>query len=113
MSPMTAIFSPSSLPLCRLMVKASSRLFPCSRLDFFDQQNFFRVIGLAKLHLDDFAVGGLNVAADIRSFNGQLAMPAINQHAKLNSPRPAVIKQRVESGARRAASVENVVAEDD
>src|SRR5256885_5717049 len=93
--------------------RAASGLFPCSGLDFFDQQDFFRVVGLAKLHFNDFAIVGLNVTADVGGFDGQFAMAAINQHAELNAARAAMIEQRVKRGARCAAGIEHVVAEDD
>src|SRR6266404_6597275 len=74
-----------------------------------NQQNFFRAVHFLELHFDDLAVGGLHNAAHEGGLDGQLAMAAINQAAKLHAARPAVVKERVERGARGAAGVEHVV----
>ena len=48
-----------------------------------------------------------------RGLNGQLAMPAIDQHEQLHTARASVVKQRIERGANGAARVQHVVHQDD
>ena len=49
------------------------------------------------------------MAAHEARLNRQLAMAAVDQHQKLHARRPAVIEQRIERGANRAAGVQDVV----
>ena len=61
--------------------------------------------GLGPLGLDDQAHG---VGPD-----GQLAMPAVDQHGQADPRRPAEVADRVQGGPDRPAGVEHVVDQDD
>ena len=58
-------------------------------------------------------VGGLHGAADVPRFDRQFAMAAVDQHQQLHDGRTAVIEQRIERRADRAAGVKHVVHQDD
>src|SRR5438067_30812 len=100
--------------LDRLRLEAGGAFFMPSNScgNFFDQQYLLAGIGLLQFDLNDLVVSCLHRAADKRSFDRQLAMPAIDQDAQLHTPRTPMVKQRVERRPRRPAGVEHVVHQD-
>src|SRR4029077_11863440 len=84
-----------------------------ARLSALDQQHFFSAVNLLQFHFDDLIVSGLNIATHKLRLDGKLAMPTIDERQQLYFPRAAVIEESVEGGAGGAASVENVVDQDD
>ena len=71
--------------------------------DLLHQQHLFHAVDLLELHFDDLDVGGLHRAADEARLDRQFAVAAIDQHQQLHARRTAVVEQRVERGANRAA----------
>ena len=65
-----------------------------------------------QLHLDALAARGREVLADVVGADRQLAVAAVGEHGELHALGPAVLEQRVDRGADRAAGVEDVVDED-
>ena len=57
--------------------------------------------------------GGLDVAAHEGGLDGQFAMAAINQHAKLNAAGTAMIEQCIQRRSRGPSGIEHVVNQDD
>ena len=77
----------------REVLEFEERAFARHRLrNAFHHQDLFFLVNLSKLYFNDFAVRGLYGAAHEGSFNGQLAVSAINEHAELHAARAAVVK---------------------
>ena len=55
-------------------------------LQFFHQQDFLRVVNLAKFDLDHLIFRGLHRSSNEGSLDRQLAMAAIDQYAQLQAP---------------------------
>ena len=66
----------------------------------------------SELHLDALVARGRQVLADVVGADRQLAVAAVGEHGELDARRAAVLEQRVDRGADRAAGVEDVVDED-
>src|SRR5205807_8111164 len=81
--------------------------------DLFDQEHLLARIDLLQFYLDDFILRSLDCASDKRSFDGQLAVSAIDEHEQLHAARASMVEEGIERGANGAARVENVVDEDD
>src|SRR5208282_5696167 len=76
---------------------------------FFQQQNFLRVVDLAKFDLDHLIFRGLHRSSNEGGLDRQLAMAAIDQYAQLQAPGTAHAEQRIHGGAGGAAGIEHVV----
>src|SRR5207244_4556770 len=76
------------------------------------QQNSFRFIQLAQLHLDDLVECGLHAPADELSFHRQLSVPTIDQHAELHPLWASMTEQRVHGSTGRPPGVENIINQD-
>ena len=70
------------------------------------------LVHLDELHLDALVAGRRQVLADVVGPDRQLAVAAVGEHGELDARRAAVLEQRVDRGADRAAGVEDVVDED-
>src|SRR5262249_50688115 len=70
------------------------------------------VINFAKADFDNFAVAGLYHPPDVLRFDGHFAVAAVNEHAKRNAARSTKVKEAIHGGADGAASVKDVVYED-
>ena len=78
-----------------------------------DEQDGVDLVHLDELHLDPLAAGGRQVLADVVGPDRQLAVAAVDEHGELDARGPAVVEQRLDRRADRAAGVEDVVDEDD
>src|SRR5579862_86239 len=79
----------------------------------FYQQNLFGVIQFAQLHLDNLAICGLHFAPDERRLDGQFAMAAVDQDAKLHLLRTTFIEKSVQGGTRGAPGVKDIIHQND
>ena len=70
-------------------------------------------VDLVDAHVHALVAGGRKVLAHVVGADGQLAVAAIGEHGELDALGPAVVEQRVDRGAHRAAGVEHVVHEHD
>src|SRR6185437_393209 len=70
-------------------------------------------VDFAELDFDNFAVSGLDGAADEGGFDWQFAVAAVDEREQLHAARASVIEERVEGGADGASGVEHVVDQDD
>ncbi len=70
------------------------------------------LVDLDELHLDALVARGGQVLADVVGPDRQLAVAAVGEDGELHARGPAVLEQRVDRGADRAARVEDVVDED-
>src|SRR5438034_10898093 len=77
------------------------------------QQNSFRFIQLAQLHLDDLVECGLDAPAGELSFHRQLAVPTIDQHTELHPLWASMTEQSVHGGTGRPPGVKNMINQDD
>src|SRR5207245_6146440 len=77
------------------------------------QQNSFRFIQLAQLHLNDLVACCLDAPADELSFHRQLAVPTIDQHTELHPLWASMTEQSVHGGTGRPAGVKNIINQDD
>src|SRR3954447_9860700 len=77
------------------------------------EQNLVDLVHLDELHLDALVARGREVLADVVGANRQLAVAAVDKHRKLDALGPAVLEERLDRGADRAAGVEDVVDEHD
>jgi hypothetical protein len=82
-------------------------------IDAVDEDDALFLINFDEANLDDFAVAGLNGAADVLSFDGHFAVAAIDEHAQRDALGAAEVKQAVHGGANGAAGVKDVVDEDE
>src|SRR5207244_8826938 len=76
------------------------------------QQNSFRFIQLAQLHLNDLVARGLHAPAHELSLHRQLAVSAIDQHAELHPLWASMAEQRVHGGTGRPPGVKNIINQD-
>ena len=76
-----------------------------------DEQDPVDAVDLLELHLDPLAAGRRQVLADVVGPDRQLAMAAVDEDGELDTRRPAVLEERLDRGANRAARVEDVVDE--
>ena len=77
-----------------------------------DEDDAVDLVDLEELHLDALAACGRQVLADVVGPDRQLAVAAVGEDRELDARRAAVLEQRVDRGADRAARVEDVVDED-
>ena len=77
-----------------------------------DEQDLVDLVDLDELHLDALGARGRQVLADVVGADRQLAVAAVDEDRELHACGPAVVEQRVDRGADRAAGVEHVVDED-
>ena len=77
-----------------------------------DEQDAVDLVDLDELHLDALAARGRQVLADVVGADRQLAVAAVGEHGELDARGPAVVEERLDRGADRAAGVEDVVDED-
>ena len=77
-----------------------------------DEHDLVDLVDLDELHLDALVARGRQVLADVVGPDRQLAVAAVGEHGELDARRAAVLEQRVDRGADRAAGVEDVVDED-
>ncbi len=78
-----------------------------------EQDDAVSVVGLAELDAHALGEGGRDVLADVVGADRQLAVAAVDEDRQLHARRPAILEQRVDRGADRAAGEEDVVDEDD
>ncbi len=78
-----------------------------------DEQDCVDLVHLDELHLDALVAGGGQVLADVVGADRQLAVAAVDEHGELDALGPAVVEERLDRGADRAAGVEDVVDEHD
>ena len=78
-----------------------------------DEQDGVDLVHLDELHLDALAARGGQVLADVVGPDRQLAVAAVDEDGELDARGPAVVEERLDRGADRAAGVEDVVDEDD
>ena len=78
-----------------------------------DEQDGVELVHLDELHLDPLAARGRQVLADVVRSDRQLAVAAVDEHGELDARGPAVVEQRLDRGADRAARVEDVVHQHD
>ena len=77
-----------------------------------DEQDPVGSVDLLELDLDPLAARGRQVLADVVGADRQLAVAAVDEDGELDARRPAVLEERLDRGADRAARVEDVVDED-
>src|ERR671935_2566762 len=77
-----------------------------------DEQDAVDLVDLDELHLDALVARGRQVLADVVGADGELAVPAVDEHGQLDPRRPPVVEERVDGGPDRPPRVEDVVAED-
>src|SRR5881398_768943 len=77
-----------------------------------DEQDAVDFVHLDELDLDALVSGGGQVLADVVRADGELAVAPVGEHRQLDALGPAVVEERVDRGADRAAGVEDVVDED-
>ena len=70
-------------------------------------------VDLLEPHVDPLAARRRQVLADVVGADRQLAVAAVGEHRELDPLRAAVVEQRVDRGAHRAAGEEHVVDQDD
>ena len=75
----------------------------------FHQQDFLRVIDLAKFYLNNLIFRRLHRSSNESSLNRQFPMTSVDQYAKLQAFRTARPEQRVHGGTRGAAGIKHVV----
>src|SRR6266540_2498645 len=78
-----------------------------------DQQDSVHLVHLDELHLDALVARGRQVLADVVGPDRQLAVAAVDEDGELDPVGAAVVEERLDRGADRAAGVEDVVDEDD
>ena len=76
------------------------------------EQDAVDLVDLDELHLDALAARRGQVLADVVGADRQLAVAAVGDDGELDARRPAVVEERLDRGADRAAGVEDVVDED-
>ena len=84
-----------------------ARLLRCG-----DEQDPVDPVDLLELHLDPLAPRRRQVLAHVVGADRQLAVTAVDEDGELHARGPAVLEQRLDRGADRAARVEDVVDED-
>ena len=67
------------------------------------QHDAIAVVRLAELHPDALGERGGNVLADVVRADRQLAVASVDEDGELYPRRPAVLEQRVDRSADRAA----------
>src|SRR5256885_5949844 len=70
------------------------------------------LVHLDELDLDALVAGGGQVLADVVGADRQLAVAAVGEDGELHALGPAVVEERLDRRADRAAGVEDVVHED-
>jgi len=85
----------------------------CHPLHTLDEDYLFIVIDLAELHFDDLTGGGADLASDELGLDGEFAVATVDEYEELHGAWATVVEEGVESGADGAASVENIVHQDD
>src|SRR6266436_7781789 len=111
---------PSSEPRATLFI-ACPRGRPPGPVDFsplrstvlLHQHDLFDIVDFLEAHFDDFMGGGLHLSPYVVGLHRDLAVAAIDQYTELQQSRPAMPEQRVHGGPRGAASVQNVVYQND
>src|SRR6266700_898516 len=78
-----------------------------------NEQNAVDLVHLDELHLDSLVAGGRKVLADVVGTDRQLAVAAVDEHRQLDAVGSAVVEERLDPGADRAAGVEHVIDEHD
>ena len=71
------------------------------------------LVDLDELHLDPLVPRGRQVLADVVGADRQLAVAPVDEDGELDAGGPAVVEERLDRRADRAAGVEDVVDEDD
>ena len=77
-----------------------------------DEQDAVDLVDLDQLDLDALAPRGRQVLADVVGADRQLAVAAVGDDGELDAVGAAVVEERLDRGADRAAGVEDVVDED-
>src|SRR5215207_4783205 len=77
-----------------------------------NEEHGIDLVDLDELHAHVLALRGRQVLADVVGSDRKLAMAAVDQDGELDTGRAAVLEERVDRGADRAARVEHVVDED-
>ena len=80
---------------------------------FGHEQDLVDLVHLDELHLDALGAGGRQVLADVVGADRQLAVAAVDDHGELDARGAAVVEERLDRRADRAAGVEDVVDEHD
>jgi hypothetical protein len=79
-----------------------------------DEEDFVvAAVHFDEFDFDDVAAAGLDIAADVGGFNGELAVSAVDEDEDLNARGAALVHEGVEGGAGGASGEEDVVYEDD
>src|ERR671937_1190017 len=73
-----------------------------------DEQDGVDLVDLDQLHLDALVARGREVLADVVGADRKLAVAAVDEHGELDAGRPAVVEERLDRRANRAAGVEDV-----
>src|SRR5690242_14505518 len=76
-----------------------------------DQQNLVDLVDLDELHLDALLARRRQVLADVVGTDRKLSVAAVGEAGELHARGSAVVEQRLDRGADRAAGVEDVVDE--
>ena len=77
-----------------------------------DQQDLVDLVDLDELHLDALLARRRQVLADVVGTDRKLSVAAIGEAGELHARGPAVVEERLDSGADRPPGVEDVVDED-
>src|ERR671935_1433290 len=78
-----------------------------------DEQDAVDLVDFDELHLDALVARGREVLADVVGTDRQLAVAAVDEDGELDPVGTAVVEERLDRRANRAARVEDVVDEDD
>src|SRR5436305_13542660 len=76
---------------------------------FASQYDLVDLVDLDELHLNALVAVGRQVLANVVRADRQLAVAAVGQHGELHARGAAVVEERLDCGANRAARVEDVV----
>src|SRR3972149_1149184 len=78
-----------------------------------DERYLVSAVHFCEPHLDLLVAGGGHVLADVVGPDGELAVPTVDQHDKLDGLRAAQVHEGIERRADAPTGVEDVVHEDD
>src|SRR5690349_563846 len=76
-------------------------------------RDLVHAVELPHAHVDVLVPRGRQVLADVVRADRELAMTAVREHGELHPGGPAVVEQRLDRGAHRAAGEEDVVHDHD
>ena len=104
--------SPTPVPACSGGSGLQFEWRPTSFLAFRDEKDTVDFVHLDELYLDALAACSRKVLAHVVGADRKLAVAAVGDDRELDAGRAAVIEERLDRGADRAARVEDVVDED-